>query len=104
MAWPRREVKLYDEDWPISQIPTQVKNAQAQATIFVVNGEDLMPNITGYAVRREKVDVIEVEYATGGGVNNEPTAVFTPNFPILDSLLLPLIDTGNAGLLKVYRA
>lgn len=104
MAWPRQEVKIYGTDFPNNAIPSQLKSAQSQAAILVVTGVDLMPNITGYAVRREKVDVIEVEYATGGGLNNSATPELTPVFPIIASLLAPLLDYGQAGLLKVYRA
>lgn len=91
MAWPRKGVNFYDADYPDDGIPPQIRFAQLQATINVVNGVDLMPNITGFAVRREKVDVIEVEYATGGGLNNTSTAQLTPAFPLIDSTLAPLL-------------
>lgn len=104
MAWPRTRVKMYGAEFPDDKIPPQLKIAQLQATLIATSGVDLMPNITEFAVRRTKVDVIEVEYATGGGLNNTATEQMTPKFPLVESTLAPLFASANAGLLPVYRA
>lgn len=103
LSWPRTHVVINCESFPDDEIPVQLKNAQCQAVIEIVNGADLMPNITGYAVRREKVDVIEREYAVGGGTNSTATPVFSPKYSKLNALLKSLLR-GTAGLLPVYRA
>lgn len=104
MAWPRNGAVIYGVEFVDNAIPAQLIAAQCQAAILVSQGVDLMPNITGFAVRREKVDVIEFEYATGGGVNNSATPEMTPTFPSVEALLVPLIGGSDAGLLKVIRA
>src|SRR5690606_28002305 len=104
LAWPRAGVEIYDAPFSEGDIPTQLKNAQMQAAILVASGIELMPNLTSYAVRREKVDVIEVEYATGGGLNNASTPEFTPVFPMVESLLKPLLEESGFGMLKAIRA
>lgn len=103
LSWPRKDVVIDGETFPSNAIPTQLKLAQAQAVIEQSQGSELQPSITGYAVRREKVDVIEVEYATGGGQNNTATTTLTPRFPKIEQWLKPLLR-GGLGLLTVIRA
>ena len=45
-------------------VPNEIKNAQMIGAILVGQGYDLQPTI-GQSVKREKVDVIEVEYQEG---------------------------------------
>lgn len=103
LSWPRTNVVIDGEKFPDDKIPTQLKLAQAQAVVEQSQGSVLQPPITDYAVRREKVDVIEVEYATGGGQNNTATVTLTPKFPKVEQWLRPLLG-GTGGLLKVIRA
>ena len=103
LAWPRKNVVIFSAKLPEDSIPQRLKDAQCQATIEVFNGAELQPNITGYAVRVEKVDVIQVEYATGGGSNSVAQPEYTPSYTKVIALLKPLFG-GVAGLLKVYRA
>lgn len=103
LSWPRINVVFENEKFPSNSIPPQLKMAQAQAVVEIFNGQDLSPAITGYAVRREKVDVIEVEYAAGGSTYEGSAAQFTPKFPKILQYLRPLMRMG-AGLLKVHRA
>lgn len=104
LSWPRTNVVIYGSRFPINAIPDRLKQAQAQAFMEVFAGADLTPNVTGYAVRREKVDVLEVEYATGGGTNNSATPQFAPQFPKIDVLLKPLLGSTFGGQLEVVRA
>lgn len=104
MAWPRSGVKVYGAEVAETVIPAQLKASQAQASILVVNGVDLMPNITNYAIRRQKVDVLEVEYAAGGGQNNAATPEIVPKFPTVEALIKPLLEDDPFGFLKVSRA
>lgn len=63
LQWPREDV--YIDGWHIENttIPMELKNAQMAAVVELHNGEELMPNApTNGPTRREKVDVIEVEY------------------------------------------
>ncbi|MBD4209906.1 DnaT-like ssDNA-binding protein [Staphylococcus aureus] len=103
LSWPRTDVVIDGEAFPDDKIPTQLKLAQAQGVVEQSMGSELQPPITGYAVRREKVDVIEVEYATGGGQNNTATPTMTPTFPKILQWLRPLLRTGMMPL-KAVRA
>ncbi|MCK9234930.1 MAG: hypothetical protein M0P09_01285 [Acholeplasmataceae bacterium] len=102
MSWPRKRVKIFGADFPDDKIPPQLKVAQLQAALTVLQGTSLLPNITSFAVRREKVDVIEVEYATGGGQNNTATEEMTPKFPAIMSSLDPLFRPSE--ILRAYRS
>lgn len=86
-SWPRSGVVLGDYAVPSNEIPWQLKEAQCQATGEALES-DLMPNSTA-AVKREKVDVLEVEYqdSVDSGV--------PLNFPKIDSKLEELM--GSSG-------
>lgn len=88
LAWPRTGV--YIDGFPLGKntIPTLLKRAQMQLAIEAMS-YDLMPSTDGFAVASEKVDVIEVEYATGGRLSGS-TAPAVPQFPKVDALLGPL--------------
>ena len=88
LAWPRSGVVVDGFPFDKTKIPTLLKRAQMQLGIEAMS-YDLMPSTDGYAVAMEKVDVIEVEYATGGRLSgSSPPAV--PSFPKVDALLGPL--------------
>jgi len=79
---------------PDNEIPWQLKEAQCQATGEALD-TDLMPNSSA-AVKREKVDVLEVEYqdSVDSGV--------PVSFPKIDSKLEILM--GSSGLrVRVVR-
>lgn len=93
LDWPRQGV--YVDGFPLdkTKIPKALKRAQMQLAIEAMSF-DLMPSTDGFAVASEKVDVIEVEYATGGRLSGS-TAPAVPTFPKVDALLRQLrIDTG----------
>jgi hypothetical protein len=88
LQWPRVGVTLYGVELDPATIPRQLKTAHAQATVEAYNS-DLMPNETATLVKKEKVDVIEVEYIEATA--SEGKSSFTK----IDSLLEPLF--GNTG-------
>ena len=93
-SWPRKCVVVECYSVPDNEIPWQLKEAQCQATGEALD-TDLMPNSSA-AVKREKVDVLEVEYqdSVDSGV--------PVSFPKIDSKLEILM--GSSGLrVRVVR-
>jgi hypothetical protein len=103
LSWPRTGALINGFPFSDSSIPSQLKKAQAQGVVELSAGNLLNPSITAYAERRVKVDVIEVEYATGGGINAAATPEITPAYPKIVALLKPLFKF-TVGLLPVVRA
>lgn len=98
LQWPRTGVVFEGYELPDDEIPAPLKNAQCQLAIEVVNGLDLMPTGDGREVIKEKVDVIEVEYAEGAGGNPQPIPTKAR------ALLAPLLKTSqSSGTLNVIR-
>jgi len=60
LQFPRSNYNIYEGD-TAGEVPQEIKNAQMVAAILVDNGYDLTP-VVGRAIKREKIDVIEVEY------------------------------------------
>jgi len=90
-SWPRVDVLDYDGFYVSSLIiPRQVKNAQFEAALLLLTGAVLEGTINR-AVKREKVDVIEVEYSDG--------AALTAQYPQITNWLNGLVvgGAGNGG-------
>ena len=103
LAWPRKDAPMpFSDDgetYPTTLIPQRVKNAQMQLAIEA-QGTDLMPSGDGRQVLKEKVDVIETQYAEGS------TSVATPVFPKVDAYLNGLLDNSSGlglGKLRTVR-
>jgi hypothetical protein len=67
LAWPRSDVTdCNDDDVPSDEIPWEIKQATYLAAIAELSSPGVLtPTITpGKQAKREKVDVIEVEYMT----------------------------------------
>lgn len=94
LQWPRMDVVIDGYDLPITSIPKELIAAQCQLAIEA-NLTDLMPTGDGRDVIREKVDVLETEYAPGSG------GVAQPYFPKVQAFLAPLLK--GAGGLRVGR-
>jgi hypothetical protein len=104
LDWPRYDVPMqdapsgygaypayYDDDI----VPVEVKNACAELA-FRASVADLSPDI-GQRVLREKVDVIEIEYADHG-----PQYA---TYRAIDNMLAPFLAAGSSGTFrKVVRA
>lgn len=87
LAWPRAGVFLFNGSTEIgSVIPIQLKNAQCVLAIDSIT-VDLLPTGDGREVIREKLDVLETEYAPKGvGVSVPiPTKAMSFLAPILTS-------------------
>jgi hypothetical protein len=95
LQWPRTGVVFGKTAFPDDQIPNKLKQAQMQAVVEQANGFNLMPSTDGRIVKREKVDVLETEYATGNDWGESGGPV--PSFPAIDALLAPLFSECGCG-------
>lgn len=86
LAWPRSDVYLFESETPvdITAIPDQLKRGQMQLACDA-NTFALQPTGSGREVVRQKVDVIETEYAKTGQGSVQP--VFNKAMAILEPLL-----------------
>lgn len=101
LEWPRTAVYLPGAASALADdsIPVKLKQAQCQLA-FDSTQTELQPTGTGREVTKEKVDVIEIEYApssTGSGS-------VIPEFNKAEALLAPLLASGGAFGLTSYRA
>lgn len=95
--WPRSGVVIDGFVLPDDSIPDSLKKAQSQASVETLSG-DLMPN-PSLAIKKEKVDVLEVEYQVAAPEGVEPS------FPKVDAFLRDLLTSGGSGLrVRVKRA
>ncbi len=98
--FPRTGVVIDSWVVPEDRIPQTLKLAQCQATCDAYSSGPLMPaQVQG--VKKEKIDVLEVEYAeatAAGGMSVQPS------FPKVEAFLAPLLNQGGtAGRVKVTR-
>lgn len=92
--WPRSYNGMVDGYYiGTDEIPQRVKDAQSELAYMIHTGSDPLANFTG-GVKREKVDVLEVEYTDGGPQRERYTAV--------ERLLRPFLAFG-AGQVAVTR-
>lgn len=88
LQWPRLDVLVDGYELASTSIPTLLKNSQAQLCIEIHNGVDIMPTSTGGSIKREKVDVIEIEY--------QPSASSIQKMRAFEGFLSPLLKSGFA--------
>jgi hypothetical protein len=98
LQWPRTGVNIDGVDIATTTIPKELKSVQCQLAIEFMT-LDVMATQSGQVVRRERVDVIETEYAVGTRSTTE--RIPRPFMPRVDALLRPLVN--NVGL-TVSRA
>jgi hypothetical protein len=93
MCWPRENVYLFDSDEAEEDdsIPDILLAAQCQLAYDAIT-HNLQATGTGREVIRQKVDVIETEYAPGTGQTVQ--AVFNKAMTMLE----PLFESGGIGL------
>lgn len=104
LAWPRTDVVIDGVVVPENSIPARLRNAQAQLIIEQTNGVKIFSSRGASSepiefVKKEKVDVIETEFATPKELGVELLAV--ASMPAVDSLLRGLIR--GLGPLFAYR-
>ena len=92
LQFPRKGLIIDDEPFPDNAIPNELKNGQAQLAIDIFAGFDPMASSDGREVLREKVDVIETEYAQSSGSGSGPSIPKTMAF------LEPLFGFNGATL------
>lgn len=99
LEWPRTGVYVgaATEPLAVDAIPAKLKQAQCQLAAESANGTELQPTGSGREVVKEKVDVIEVEYAKAG------SGSVTPEFNKAEALLAAYLETGGAFGLTVVR-
>ena len=72
-------------EYDSATVPTQIKNAQMIAALLIDSGYDLQSTLS-QAVKREKVDVIEVEY--------QDNTTSSEQFRSLNDILRPFLQSG----------
>jgi len=95
LEWPRRNVTDKNLFYISSTaIPLQIKWVQAELAYRFLNGDDPLPdNDTTGNVIREKVDVVEIQYDSGG-------AQQVPSQPYIDTLLREWVRSKNAIIIQ----
>lgn len=96
LKWPREGVVINDAELAPNKIPATLKKAVAQLAIEI-QAVDPIPTLSGQVVKREKVDVLETEYAIDYKAGQKP-----PVMTKVDLLLAPLLR--RTGVLQVKRA
>lgn len=94
LSWPRYDVCANGFDVDSDVVPVAVQRACAEMALKAAAGV-LAPDV-GRLAKREKVDVIEVEYESG--------AVPYVRYRAVDNLLAPYLDGVGGGSVKAYRA
>lgn len=95
LSWPRANATVNGFDIEEDHIPALLKKAQMQLTIEIAKG--FVPNISvagGKFVKRQKVDVIEIEYATPSDMGGDAT--METQIPSVMACLEPLFRGGSA--------
>lgn len=92
VKWPRTGVVVDEYEIPSSSIPRQLKFAQCQLA-FEMQTVDPTPTLSGNIVKREKVDVLETEYAIDYKAGQKPPEVIKVTL-----LLRPLLRNTPFGL------
>jgi hypothetical protein len=103
LAWPRYGVTIDGRYISYDEIPRQLKDAEAQLVIELFNGVELYGSSSSAStkfVKREKVDVLETEYATPQELGQDGL-VRIATMPAVDALLHPLLRP--MGALTTYR-
>jgi len=90
---PRENVILFGEIVDANTIPEQYKNAQMEAAI-AANDQDLLLNESSQNVKKEKLDVLEIEYVDGGSWS-------VARLDRVNAAIEPLLISG--GLSSVFR-
>jgi len=96
LQWPRKNAVINGVLVDSSTVPTEVGNAQAVIALSIDSGYNPLDTY-GPAIKREKVDVIEVEYQDNAGA--------TDYSPAITSALRPLVGSGfNSAFIPVSAA
>lgn len=102
LQWPRMQddgsgVVIDGCELTTTEVPSELKLAQCQLVAELVD-VDPLGTVSGAAIRREKIDVLETEYAVSDG-NRAPA----PFMPKVEALLAPLFKASGFGGLSTVR-
>lgn len=96
LQWPRVYAMIDGYYTSSDVIPTELKNAQMQLAISIDEGNNPLATLS-QAVKREKIDVIEVEYMDGSSA--------APIIKTVSAMLWKLLSGGNGGnVIRVNKA
>ena len=96
LQWPRADVVINGFPNASDVIPSQLKSAQMQAAIESLTTDLFGAVTTGASIKKEKVDVILVEYFEGSGTS-------TTTFPEVEIYLKPLLSQTSPFLTNPIR-
>lgn len=94
-CFPRSGVSVFGFDVAENEVPKQAIQAQCQLTADKLSGVDLMPNVTGPQMIREKIGPLDTEWAESDTSG--------PTLAKAEAILEPLYQVGGFRL-KTYRA
>ena len=102
-AWPRTGATISRQTIPSDVVPLAWEHASYAAALYEAQNPGGLSVATSQAavIKREKVDVLEVEYAVGSG---DPVADATIRLSLVDGLVAPFLipeNTGGFGLWAV---
>lgn len=99
LEWPRTVTYTYDAFLTTDSdyidpnvVPTKIKTAQIVAALLIDAGNDLLANVER-VTKREKVDVIEVEY--------DVQSIATTSYTQLNDLLRPYLANAQYGTKRI---
>lgn len=91
LKWPRKRVRADGYDIPFNVVPTDIKNAQAQAALLISQGVELMPTgSTSGAITEETVGPITTKYS-------DKYPAFAAYFGMLSGYLGPYLIIADGG-------
>jgi hypothetical protein len=95
LAWPRNGAVDRDgETISADAVPAEIKSAAGEAAWYELATGPLSPAVVlTERVKREKIEGIEVEYASAGAT----AAASLPSLPIIDMLVSGLLASSNSG-------
>jgi hypothetical protein len=94
LSWPRYNVIVDGFNFASNVVPLQVINACIEMAIRASAGETLLAD-QGQRVRREKIDVIEVEYQD----YSDPTQ----RYPLVNRMVMPYLISASESGFSVTR-
>lgn len=88
LSFPRKGLTINCEPFPDDKIPPQVKKAQLQAVLEILEHEDLSPGLLEPPVLREKAAIVERQFMTPRQTSLRPYGEsFQPEFPKVEAHL-----------------
>lgn len=105
LAWPRTAVVL-DSGVEIgaNAIPDQIKKAIAFGVHYLGELAVDTEGAPSKRVVREKVDVLEVEYAGNNEYSAYDEALVLADMPLIANCLKPLLNSGTGATGRIYHA